>query len=271
MDEPTPQPRQQRRKWPFLLAAGVAVVAVMLAAVVVRGIQATRRPLPSFASLVESPDPSLQGTIAYYDGTTSCVRIIDASGSASKDAHCFDPPPGNGPVTGPHLAWRDDGRLEITAFSWPPEQEMTGAWQRLVDVDTGVVEAVPQAQVPQRPEPSPIPAVAPDGDELLAEVRDDRLVIELTENGETRSLLESDQGPSSSYFVGSGGQPVWSPDGQYVVLFDGRLLLTTVGDNSTTRILVDYPGENGFGCCWSSDEIRRFAVTDQTHLPNRGD
>lgn len=253
-----------------MLAVAVAVVAVVLAVAVVGSIRATRRPLPSFASLVEAPDPGLQGTIAYYDGTTGCVRVVDASGAAGKDAYCFDPPPGDSPVTGPQLAWRDDGRLEVTAFSWPPGQDMTGAWQRLVEVDTGAVEEVPRDRIPRRPEPSPIPAVAPDGDELLAEVRDDRLVIELTEDGETRTLLESEQGPSSSYDVGAGGQPVWSPDGTYVVLYDGRLLLTTVGEDSTTRILVDYPGEDGFGCCWSSDEIRRFAVTDRALLPTEG-
>jgi hypothetical protein len=177
MGEPTPE--TPRRRWPWVLAAGVVVVGAVFAVAVVRDFQATRRPLPAFASLAESPDPTLQGTIAYYDGTTGCVRIIDASGATSRDAHCFAPPPGDGPVTGPHLAWRDDGRLEVTAFSWPPEEEMTGAWQLLVDVDTGEVEEVPQDRIPDRPDPSPIPAVGPDGDELLAEVRDDRLVVEL--------------------------------------------------------------------------------------------
>lgn len=267
---------RSRPHWKWLVLVTALAVIAVLAMLVIQGIQATGRPLPSFASLAVEPDPSLKGTIAYYEGTTACVRVIDASGASSRDAYCLDPPPDDiGPVTGPQLAWRDDGRLEITAFSWPPEEEMTGAWQRLVDLESGTVEEVPAEEVPDSPTPSPIPAVSvgPSGEKLVAEVRGDRLVIELTDGGETRTLLESEPGPAHSYFVGNGGQPVWSPDGSYVVLFDSRLLLTTVDDPSTTRILVEYGGEagvdpevgveDGFGCCWASHSIRRFAVTDK--------
>jgi hypothetical protein len=272
----------RHRKWPWL-AATAAIVVVALVAYVARDLQNINRPLPEFASLAENPDPTLTGTVAYYESTTVCVRVVDASGGASRDAYCLDPiPSSDGPVTGPHLAWREDGRLEVTAFSWPPEEEMTGAWQRLIDVRTGEVEDVPLEEVPGSPTPSPIPAVAvgPDGEELVAEVRDDRLVIEVTDNGTMRTLLESEPGPSHSYSVGNGQQPMWSPNGEYVVLSDGRLLLTTVGDPSTTRILVEYGGEegvdpevgveDGFGCCWASDSIRRFAVTDQVLVPSDG-
>lgn len=277
VDSPHPA---RRRVWPWPAAATAVVVVVAGIAFVARDLQDMGRPLPAFESLAEDPDPTLTGTVAYYEGTTGCVRVVDASGSASRDAYCLDPvPPSDGPVTGPHLAWRDDGRLEVSAFSWPPEEEMTGAWQRLIDVRTGDVEDVPPEQVPDSPAPSPIPAIAvgPNDEQLVAEVRDNRLVIEVTDDGATRTLLRSAPGPSHSYSVGNGQQPVWSPNGEYVVLSDGRLLLTTVGEPSTTRILVEYGGEegtdpdvgveDGFGCCWASDSIRRFAVTDEVLVP----
>jgi hypothetical protein len=76
---------------------------------------------PEFASLAESPDSSLQGTVAYLADQSGCVRIVAAAGQPSKDVLCL---PGRdmskaekeGKEIGLQLVWLPDGRLELTMF-----------------------------------------------------------------------------------------------------------------------------------------------------------
>lgn len=130
----------------------------------------------------------------------------------------------------------------------------------MVDVATGKVEEVPVAEVPAQPTPSPIPAVGPDGQTVTYTSKGGKITVQLTSNAGTRTLLLA-TGPEGSYQVYPGGQPVWSPDGDWIVLDDGRVLLITVADPSQTRVIVDKVG--GLGN-YRSFEVRLFAVTDKT-------
>ena len=62
------------------------------------------------------------------------MRVVAASGAASQDVLCVTDA---GYDTGPQLAFLPDGRLEVTMFSWPTDQPLVVAWQKIVDVRTG--------------------------------------------------------------------------------------------------------------------------------------
>jgi hypothetical protein len=80
-------PVRRRRRWPWVVGAVVLLAIAVLAVALVQDIRASLRSLPSFASLAESPDPTLEGTIAYYDGTTGCVRIAVAQRHSTRFEH----------------------------------------------------------------------------------------------------------------------------------------------------------------------------------------
>lgn len=254
-------PRSKRMRM-LVIGVAVAAAAAVVAAIGIDLWQANR-PIPEFPSLADSPDPSLEGTVAYYDTDAGCVRIADASGAAVEDAYCFDAADDD---NGPQLAFRPDGRLEVTMFTWPQGGELAAKWQRLVDVASGEVEEVPIADVPDEPTQSPIPAVGPDGQTVTYESKSGTITVKLTSDAGTRTLLSA-TGPEGSYQVSPGGQPVWSPDGDWIMLDDGRLLLITTADPSQTRVLVDPVG--GLGS-YRSFEVRLFAVTDKTLVNTPG-
>lgn len=249
------------------VVVGVVVVAV-LAGLGYRAYQDWVREAPGYPSLADSPDADLVGTIAYYDADTRCVRLVDASGGRSADLYCLEgSPEGTGRINGPQLVWRSDGRLEITAFDWPPGEDPTGAWQVLIDPTTGDVEEVPDEDLPQALPAPPEAALGPDGRAATLTLRDNRLVIDVAADGENRTLFSSEQ-YSTDFGLSPSNELLWSPNGQYLVFSDGRLLLTTTEDPSITRILVEAPG--AFGCCYSSLGVRSYAVTDAT-LVDEGD
>jgi len=253
-----------RSKRPRMLVIGLVAVAATVAvvALVVDRFQANR-PIPEFPSLADAPDPSLAGTVAYYDTEAGCVRFVDASGAASEDAYCFEAADGD---NGPQLAFRPDGRLEVTMYSWPQGGELAAKWQRLVDVTSGEVEEVPVADVPDQPTPSPVPAPGPGGQTVTYESENGTITVEVTSDAGTRTLLSA-TGPEGSYQVSPGGQPVWSPGGDWIMLDDGRLLLITTADPSQTRVLVDAVG--GLGN-YRSFDVRLFAVTDEPLVDTDG-
>lgn len=230
--EPLTQGSARRRARPYVLVA----VALALAAVgffVVRGLSAYSTPNPEFPSLVDVPDPSLQGTVAYSEG--SCVRVVAAAGGPSRDVLCFEGDEGEGP----QLVFLPDGRLEITMFEWPAEQSVRGAWQKIVDLDTGSVEETPAAEVPDLPIPAADSPVGPNGERIVATARGGQLTIVLEGPSGARTLLSAEGNPD--YRLVS--PPVWSPDGRWILAHEadeGRLLLVTVADPPQTRVLVEH-------------------------------
>lgn len=62
-----------------------------------------------------------------------------------------------GKEIGPQLVWLPDGRLQVTVFRMTPPAKpeavpgLHRGWQKITDVPTGNVEAVPAADVPSQP------------------------------------------------------------------------------------------------------------------------
>jgi hypothetical protein len=247
---------RRRSIWPLIvvpLVIGLAVVGFFL----VRDISAHSKPMPEFPSLADAPDPSLHGTVAYFahDKTgqeVGCVRLVAASGAASKDVLCLT---GADFETGPQLAFLPDGRLQVTMFRWPTGQPLTAGWQKIVDVRTGAVEDVPADQVPSAPSPAG-PTVTPSGETVVATAEGGRAEIVVTDAaGSPRSLLSADVGPEYSI------RAIFAPNGEWVLAYDGRLLVVTVDNPAVTRVLVEEAGGLG-GYAGTDVPLALFAATD---------
>lgn len=68
----------------------------------------------------------------------------------------------------------------------------------------------------------------------------------------TRTLLEIDRA-NPDWSLQSG--PVWSPDFAWVMTWDGRLLLTTDGQEPATRVLAEEASWSPYG-----EEVPNFSI-----------
>lgn len=261
----------RRGRWlgPLLAAVGVALAGIALVAVVARDLDRRDRPVPAFPSLIEQPDPSLRGSVAFIvevkdpsaagEDTTrrsACARVVSASGERSKDAYCWS-------IEEEALAttvWQDDGRLLVTAFDAPVgEDRLVPTWAKLVDVATGDAEDVPAAEVGEGARPEPGPTTDPEGNQLIAEGSDGTVHLLLQGAEESRTLLRVEEA-NPDWGIASG--PVWSPDFAWVLWWDGsRLLLTTVDDPST-RVLAPEASGGAFNYDVPTFDITEGEVLD---------
>lgn len=253
--------QQWHRKpiWPYIVVA-LVLGLVVVGFFVIRDLIAFVRPAPEFPALADAPDPSLHGTVAYFavvgDPKTQihsgCVRVVSAAGAPSQDMLCVTDA---GYDTGPQLAFLPDGRLEVTMFSWPTDQPLVVTWQKIVDVRTGETEDVPVAELPVAPSVYGA-AVTPAGEQIIADngANQSALVL-VAADGESRTLWSGEVSPEYSI------QAIWAPDWEWVLAYDGRLLVVTVDDPALIRILVAEPA--GLGGWGSTDpRIATYAVTD---------
>lgn len=258
----------RKRRWVWVLAGVVGVIVVGVAGFAFWATNdieefhsSTRQPVPSFPSLADTPDPSVTGTVAYFDNGSRCVRIVAASGAASEDVYCLTDDdlalsPQEGKPAGPQLVWAPDGRLEVTLFRWVSSKDtdapppMTAQWQKLIDVTTGAVEEVADDQLPAEPV-DPEPTTENDRGE---DVRTDfdaltgRGEVTLTTGSGTRTLLTV-RGPGEYTY---GLEPAsWAPGGEWIVTTDtgegGRILVITPTDLAVTRVLVSNSGGGAGG------------------------
>ena len=258
------------RRWlgPLLIAGGVALAGVALAVVVLRDLERRDLPPPAFASLLDQPDASLRGSVAFIvevkdpkatgkDTTrrSACARVVSASGARSKDAYCWS-------IDEEALAttvWQDDGRLLVTAFDAPVGENRTvPRWGKLVDVATGATEDVPEQKVGDGARPERGPTTDPDGNRLIEEGGDGTAHILLQGAEASRTLLRIDEA-NPDWGIASG--PVWSPDFEWVLSWDGvRLLLTTV-DEPSTRVLAPEASGGAFAY-----DVPTFDITEREFL-----
>ncbi|HVC70265.1 MAG TPA: hypothetical protein VNC61_08415 [Acidimicrobiales bacterium] len=236
-----PDPRRRRVRVAVAVTVAVAILAALIGFfVAVRNEQqAQSRPIPTFPSLATSPDPTLQGTVAYISEAKNpavkqrqaCARIVAAAGGPPKDVLCWA-------INSPALAtavWRDDGKLLVTAFN--DTSGKRPAWGKIVDIPTGHTENVAASELGVGARPSVGASTNPAGEHLVTTGKDGNATITLTGPTGARTIL-SVTNSRPSWGIQSG--PVWSPGWKWVLTWDGtRLLLTTVDKPTTTRVLVD--------------------------------
>jgi hypothetical protein len=261
------------RKWPWIVASVLAVVLLGLAAVVVVSLLAASRGKPEFASLAANPDPTLVGTVAYV-AEDGCVRAVAASGQPSEQVYCLpdqDPKTAqvSGKESGPQLVWLDDGRLEITMFSWtgtpgPNGPDLTAAWQRIVDVGTGKVTETPRGDLPAELNLDTHPTVSPQGEQVTftSDPASGRVSVSLTNAGGTRTLLSATGPASYTYGLTTA---FWSPSWDWIAVDDGRILVITATDPPVTRVLVDARSNSNF-LDTPDPRAANFAITEQDVL-----
>jgi hypothetical protein len=239
------------------------VLALVLGILLLVGLLSLRTQIPQFPSLADTPDPTLQGTVAYFADATACVRIVAAAGQPSKDVLCLadqDPTEAQkyGKLVGPQLVWRPDGRLEVTMFRLtdPPGPSFNPGWQKLVDVRTGVVKAVPAAEVPSEPNLTTQPMASPDGKRITMTSHDGKIKVVLQQATGSRTLLSA-TGPFETSRLESA---FWAPDWRWIAADDGRILVITTGDPAVTRVHTAESTHGGYG------GYPRFAVTGENIL-----
>jgi hypothetical protein len=215
---------------------------------------------PSFPSLEEQPQAQFSGTVAYYSDSSGCVRIIAAAGGPSKDVYCIPDEPieskeEKGKPIGPHLAWLPAGRLSLTMYRMPdaPGPEVLPGWERIVDVRTGAVEEVPEADVPQTAPVIDHITVSPEGARVTTVSADGAAIISLTQGGQTRVLLDVSGDPRSYRMAPA----YWSPDFTWIAADDGRILIIDPTDPATTWIVTDDARTT------ADERFDRFAITTE--------
>jgi hypothetical protein len=263
---PTGSPRSRRRA-PYVALAVIAVV-VIAGVLVARDVIESSFDRPSFPSLAEHPDPSLHGTVAYFDGQSRCVLMVAAAGSPSKQVLCLPPMDIDKAValgakeTDPQLVWSADGQLEVTVFRAAMrkgEPPAYGAgYQKVVDVRSGAVRDTPTADVPGAPNLTTRPTTSPDGRRITTSSDPEfgRIEVRLTEGDRTRTLLSA-HGPGK-YTYGLDAA-FWAPNWGWIAADDGRILIVTTGAHPTTRVLAE-PTEGG-GAGGDDARFASFAVT----------
>ncbi|HEX2902131.1 MAG TPA: hypothetical protein VHO01_01630 [Jatrophihabitans sp.] len=243
------------RRGQLLLVACTAVLAVLMTLLVTGWWHARQRPVPAFASLAANPDMNLHGTVAYFSAGSGCVRIIAASGAASRDVLCLSkqdvavrPDEGVKPA-GPQLVWRADGRLDVTMFRWraasgPPVYE--AGWQKLIDARTGQVSEI-TAGVPTVPVSEGGPTLTPDGRRVsfTFDPATGRATVLLSSDAGSRTLL-SVHGPGE--YTYRFGPVFWAPNWQWIAASDDdRILIITPGPPAQTRVLATGTSEGAGG------------------------
>jgi hypothetical protein len=249
---------RERLIWPWI--AGAIVIAVLVVGfLLVRDLIAFGRPAPEFPSLADAPDQSLHGTVAYFamdeagktQVNSGCVRVVAAAGAPSRDVLCLTD---EGDDTGPELAFLPDGRLQVTMYSWPTGQDLVVSWRKVVDLRTGETEEV--SIVGLQATPAELgPTVSATGERIATEVRNNQAELVLTgADGASRSLWTAEVSPDYSIAA------IWAPDGEWVLAYDGRLLVVNPEDPVRIRMLVAQPGVLGSPGS-TSPRMYVFAVT----------
>jgi hypothetical protein len=253
-DTSLPRPPSRRRRVLAVVLAIAAALAVTVAALVARDLRESSFSVPTFPSLADHPDPSLHGTVAFFEGRSRCVWIVAAAGQPSEQVLCLPPMDIAKAVqlgakeTDPQLVWLPDGRLQVTVFraamakGRPPT--LTAGWQKVVDVRSRDVEEIPATGAPSTPDLSTRPTSTPDGRRITTSTdpSSGRIKVMLTDTNGTRTLLAAHGPGMYSYDLHAA---FWAPNWQWIAADDGRILLITPGDPPVTRVLTDRASQGG--------------------------
>ncbi|MGI9196873.1 MAG: hypothetical protein ACR2KE_05365 [Candidatus Nanopelagicales bacterium] len=255
-------PRQKSWSWvPWAIVGALLVVLTYVAFGIVI-VTSLFWPNPEFPSLALTPDPSLSGTVAYFDDESLCVHVVAAAGQPNKQVYCLEQDQPADPITegknvGVDIAWLPDDRLELTLYRMkeskdPGPPTFFPAWQRIVDVRTGEVEEVPPSQYAGRIPSRTCLKRSPSGEELVTSSENDHATVTLVSAAGERTLLDV-RGNPETYRL---DQACWAPNYQWAYTSDTRLLVITTGDEPVTRTLT--PPMTTF---YGYDVLSWYAVT----------
>ena len=256
------RPRQSSRSWvPWAIAGALLVVLTYVAFGLVI-VTSLFRPDPEFASLALTPDPTLSGTVAYFDDESLCVHAVAAAGQPNKQVYCLEQDQPADPMTegknvGVDIAWLPDDRLELTLYRMrvskdPGPSTFFPAWQRIVDVRTGDVEEVPASQVAGYSPSRTCLTRSPSGEELVTASDGGHATVTLVSAAGERTLLDV-RGNPETYRI---DQACWAPNYQWAYTSDTQFLVITTGDEPVTRALT--PPMTTF---YGYDALSWYAVT----------
>lgn len=221
----------------IVLALGAVAVVTVVVVGSVSEQRAISRPVPSFPSLISSPDPTLEGKVAFVaekkdvkaKAFDACAVVAEASGAARAELSCwpFDP---TVPVT---VRWTSTTSVEITAWDRTGQGPPRPIWSKRASLDGRVAEQEASAAVA----PTPGGTRPPSGTSVRTEAADGSASITLVSPEGSRRLLDL---RDAQLWWGLVGQSAWSPAGTWVATLDstGRLLLTTTASRPSTRILA---------------------------------
>lgn len=250
------------RRWlPWIIVGGVLILVVAAAGIGIAMVSQLFRPDPEFASLADTPDPSLSGTVAYFDDESLCVRVVAAAGQPNREAYCLeDQTPSSaekeGKNIGVDIAWLPDDRLELTLYRMVNDPEavlFAPAWRRIVDITTGEVEDVPLADFAGEAPTRDCVTTSPTGERIVTESDSGHAVVRLITDSGERTLLDV-QGNPETYGI---AEACWSPDYRWIMTNDTRMLVITTGDLPLTRSLT--PPMTTF---YGYDALSWYAATD---------
>ena len=250
------------RRWvPWAIGGGALLVLLAAAGAGAVIFSSLFRPDPEFVSLALVPDPSLSGTVAYFDDESLCVRVVAAAGQPNREAYCLeDQEPSaaekEGKDVGVDIEWLTDDRLQHTLYrmiaaSGAPVFE--AAWRRIVDIRTGKVEEVPYAEIAGVVPEHACVTTSPAGERIVTESDSGHAVVTLVTPAGERTLLDV-RGNPETYGI---ADACWAPHYEWIATNDTRMLVITPGDPSVTRALT--PPMTTF---YGYDALAWYAITD---------
>lgn len=249
------------RRWlPWAIGGGVLVLVLAAGGLGIALVSSLFRPDPEFVSLALVPDPTLSGTVAYFDDESLCVRVVAAAGQPNREAYCLeDQAPSaaqkEGKDVGVDIAWLPDDRLQLTLYRMvndPKAVLFAPAWRRIVDVTTGKVEEVPLSDFVDETPSRTCVTTSPAGERIVTESDSGHAVVTLVTESGQRTLLDV-RGNSETYGI---DEACWAPHFQWIATSDTRMLVITTGDSPVTRSLT--PPMTTF---YGYDALSWYAIT----------
>ena len=225
-----PSPRAGNRRTVFALVGAGGVVVVVTAIVLVFGVI----PLPNYPSLIESPDTSIPGTIAFIREireTGPCLFVVPAAGGQPREIGCeFD---GRQIEWGGSIAFTPDGNVVLGVFD-----QIRGIALVVIDPETGaLLQDLALTDSDKPPDETLIELrarrmVRADGTRLLLD-GPERGIRARNADGSERGVLVPD-GPRDYGFVDA----QFSPDGDRVLARDTEQRLIIVGADGVNPKLL---------------------------------
>jgi hypothetical protein len=218
--------RNRKRACIAALATAVAVAAAVWAFGVA--------PLPDYPSLVEHPDPSIPGRVAFVRwGPRACVYVVPASGGEPRRLRCSEEG-GEGLDSdwfGGPIGWTREGWVVVQAFG------PSGPRTIVLDPGTGRVLERIEVDEPLAERSPPEVSARADGARLLVNRADGAATLGVAPVAASPREVARVSGPPAYAFRDAR----WSPDGEWILVRDSNqdLLVVRAREGAPLRLLAD--------------------------------